>query len=107
MSIISQTFDEIERRHWESMSNEWEREKQKILNALIGQGQDTLDFPQDTEVKDYDWYLMFSFSDGLFRQGLNGTGTVNKTNIMSNTSYCNLNGTRITDYCKFPHKFTR
>ena len=32
------------------MSNEWEREKQKILNALIGQGQDVLDFPQDTEV---------------------------------------------------------
>ena len=51
ISIISQTFDEIERRHWESMSNEWEREKQKILNALIGQGQDALDFPQDTEVK--------------------------------------------------------
>ena len=63
LSIIWQTFDEIERRHWESMSNEWEREKQKILNALIGQGQDTLDFPQDTEVKDYDWYLMFSFSE--------------------------------------------
>ncbi len=32
------------------MSNEWEREKQKILNALIGQGQDLLDFPQETEV---------------------------------------------------------
>ena len=28
---------------------------------------------------------------------------------MSNTSYCNLNQTRITrrDNCKFPHKFTR
>ena len=52
MHVLSfQTFEEIERRHWESMSNEWEREKQKILNALIGQGQDVLDFPQDTEVR--------------------------------------------------------
>ena len=31
------------------MESEWEMEKQKILNALVGSGQDTLDFPQETE----------------------------------------------------------
>ena len=43
------TFEETERRHWETMESEWEREKQKILNALVGSGQDSLDFPQETE----------------------------------------------------------
>ena len=32
------TFEETERRHWETMESEWEREKQKILNALVGSG---------------------------------------------------------------------
>ena len=51
---LFQTFEEVERHHWESMSSEWEREKQKILNALVGPGQDLLDFPQDTEVWRYE-----------------------------------------------------
>ncbi|KAL5021935.1 hypothetical protein ScPMuIL_001090 [Solemya velum] len=53
LAIIEQTrkntFEETERRHWECMENEWEREKQKILNALLGAGQDSLDLPQETE----------------------------------------------------------
>ena len=52
MQIVSfQTFDETEKRHWECMENEWEREKQKILNALLGSGQDTIDFQPETEVR--------------------------------------------------------
>ena len=50
MRLIFQTFEETERRHWECMENEWEREKQKILNTLLGSGQDTIDFQPDTEV---------------------------------------------------------
>ena len=45
-----QTFEETERRHWETMESEWEREKQRILNALVGSGQEGWDFPQDAEV---------------------------------------------------------
>ena len=45
-----QTFEETERRHWECMENEWEREKQKILNSLRGLGQDTIDFQPESEV---------------------------------------------------------
>lgn len=43
------TFEETERRHWECLENEWEREKQKILNALVGSGQGMVDFPQESE----------------------------------------------------------
>ena len=45
-----QTFEETERRHWANMENEWEQEKQKILTALVGTGQDMLDFPQESQV---------------------------------------------------------
>ncbi|XP_052062169.1 nuclear pore complex protein Nup93-like [Mytilus californianus] len=53
LAVIEQTrkntFDEVERRHWECMENEWEREKQKILNSLRGLGQDTVDFQPESE----------------------------------------------------------
>ncbi|XP_052817034.1 nuclear pore complex protein Nup93-like [Mya arenaria] len=53
LAVIEQTrqntLAETERRHWECMENEWEREKQKILNALLGSGQDTIDFQPETE----------------------------------------------------------
>ncbi|XP_013389179.1 nuclear pore complex protein Nup93-like [Lingula anatina] len=53
LTVIEQTrkntLEEAEKRHWDSLVNEWEREKQKILNALIGTGHDTLDFPQEQE----------------------------------------------------------
>ena len=45
-----QTFEETERRHWDSLESEWEREKQKILSALIGSAQDIMDFSQEAEV---------------------------------------------------------
>ena len=45
-----QTFAEVERQQWESMQNEWEREKHKILNTLLGSGPDTFEFQQETEV---------------------------------------------------------
>jgi len=45
-----QTFAETEKRHWDCKENEWEREKQKILNALLGSGQDSVDFQPETEV---------------------------------------------------------
>lgn len=53
LAVIEQTrkntFQETERRHWECMENEWEREKQKILNSLRGFGQDTYDFQPESE----------------------------------------------------------
>ncbi|KAJ8303074.1 hypothetical protein KUTeg_019470 [Tegillarca granosa] len=53
LAVIEQTrkntFQETERRHWECMENEWEREKQKILNSLRGLGQDTYDFQPESE----------------------------------------------------------
>ncbi|XP_069113478.1 nuclear pore complex protein Nup93-like [Argopecten irradians] len=53
LAIIEQTrrntFEETERRHWECMENEWEREKQKILNSMRGPGQDTFDFQPESE----------------------------------------------------------
>ena len=41
------TFDEAERNHWRCMENEWEQQKLKILNSLLGSDQDTLDFSAD------------------------------------------------------------
>lgn len=53
LAVIEQTrnntFAEAEKRHWKSMEDEWEREKQKILNCLLGSGQDTIDFQPETE----------------------------------------------------------
>lgn len=46
-----QTFEESERRHWECMENEWEREKQKILNTLRGLNQETTEFQPEAEVR--------------------------------------------------------
>lgn len=48
ISFLLQTFDEVERHQWESMENEWEREKQKILNTLLGSGPDLFDFQPET-----------------------------------------------------------
>ncbi|ESO86520.1 hypothetical protein LOTGIDRAFT_179365 [Lottia gigantea] len=64
LAVIEQTrkhtFEEVERRQWESLENEWEREKQKILNTLLGSGQETLDFQPEAE----------SFiGDSVFTQG--------------------------------------
>lgn len=50
-NINFQTFEESERSHWECMENEWEREKQKILNTLRGLNQETTDFQPEAEVR--------------------------------------------------------
>ena len=44
-----QTFSEAVRHHQQSMENEWESEKEKILNSLLGSSQD-LEFPSQSEV---------------------------------------------------------
>ncbi|KAK3579843.1 hypothetical protein CHS0354_015256 [Potamilus streckersoni] len=53
LAVIEQTrrstFEETEQHHWECLENEWEREKQKILNALLGSGHETIDFQPETE----------------------------------------------------------
>ena len=33
------------------MEDEWEREKEKILNSLLGSGQDVLELPTQNEVQ--------------------------------------------------------
>lgn len=42
------TFEESEKLFWESMEDEWEREKQKILNSLLGAGKQAMSFPMDS-----------------------------------------------------------
>ena len=44
-----QTFSDAVRHHRHSMEREWESEKEKILNSLLGSSQD-LEFPSETEV---------------------------------------------------------
>ncbi|CAH3176978.1 unnamed protein product [Porites lobata] len=44
------TFNQAERHQWSCMENEWEKEKEKILNSLLGAGQESLDFAVETEV---------------------------------------------------------
>ncbi|CAI9720298.1 pore complex Nup93-like [Octopus vulgaris] len=43
------TLETCEQRLWGSMEEEWEREKQKMLNALLGTGHQMLDYSQETE----------------------------------------------------------
>lgn len=52
LDFLLQTFADAERHHWQSMTGEWEREKEKILNSLLGPGQE-LDFPTEVEVRVY------------------------------------------------------
>lgn len=41
------TFVNTEKQFWDSLENEWEREKQKILNSLLSAGKQALSFPVD------------------------------------------------------------
>ena len=43
-----QTFESIEKMFWESLEDDWEREKQKILNSLLGAGKQAMSFPADS-----------------------------------------------------------
>lgn len=44
------TFNQAEKHQWACMESEWEKEKEKILNSLLGAGQETLDFSGEAEV---------------------------------------------------------
>lgn len=44
------TFNQAEKHQWSCMENEWEKEKEKILNSLLGAGQESLDFAAEAEV---------------------------------------------------------
>ena len=47
---VLQTFSEAVRHHQQSVENEWESEKEKILNSLLGSSQD-IEFPSESEVR--------------------------------------------------------
>lgn len=38
-----ETFDAVERLHWEAMASEWEGDKARILRAMAGSGPELLD----------------------------------------------------------------
>ncbi|KAK2560702.1 Nuclear pore complex protein Nup93 [Acropora cervicornis] len=44
------TFNQAEKHQWSCMENEWEKEKEKILNSLLGAGQESIDFSAESEV---------------------------------------------------------
>ena len=46
-----QTFDELEQHQWECQQDEWEREKQKILNTLLGSGPEAPNYHHESHVK--------------------------------------------------------
>ena len=48
--IRAKTFSEAVRHHQQSVENEWESEKEKILNSLLGSSQD-IEFPSESEVR--------------------------------------------------------
>lgn len=45
-----QTFADIEAQHWRNVSEEWEKEKEKILNSLLGSGQELASLPSEIDV---------------------------------------------------------
>lgn len=50
--IISfQTFERADKVFWETLVTEWEQEKQKILNALIGPSHELMDISTENKVK--------------------------------------------------------
>lgn len=50
--VFLQTFAEAVTHHQQSMEGEWEKEKEKILNSLLGSNQE-LEFPSESEVDMY------------------------------------------------------
>jgi hypothetical protein len=71
------------------MENEWEREKQKILNALLGSGQDTIDFQPETEVILIDVYFHMINSNYItFRVHFTLMKYGNYEIICKNESHC-------------------
>lgn len=62
LSIIEEsrknTFDRIDRLHWESIEAEWETEKQRVLNTLLGSAQETLDITLENQAVLADSFIM-------------------------------------------------
>ena len=56
LSYFFQTFEEAERHHWDSLECEWEREKQKILTALIDTAGENLDYTQEQVNAEFQFY---------------------------------------------------
>ncbi|XP_071957772.1 nuclear pore complex protein Nup93-like [Antedon mediterranea] len=56
------TFRQAEKHFWDSMQSEWESEKQRLLNALIGSGQDLLDYAPERDSAVGDSIVMSSRS---------------------------------------------
>ncbi|XP_033102112.1 nuclear pore complex protein Nup93-like [Anneissia japonica] len=56
------TFRQAEKHFWDSMHSEWESEKQRLLNALIGSGQDLLDYAPERDSAVGDSVIMSSRS---------------------------------------------
>ena len=48
--LVLKTFNQAEKHQWSCMENEWEKEKEKILNSLLGAGQESIDFSAESEV---------------------------------------------------------
>ena len=49
-ALVCQTFAEVEAQHWKCVSEEWEREKERILGSLLGGGQELASLPSSIEV---------------------------------------------------------
>ena len=45
-----QTFAHADKNYWQSVMDDWESEKQKILNSLLSGGRESLVFPVEAEV---------------------------------------------------------
>ena len=45
-----QTFVHADKNYWQSVMDDWESEKQKILNSLLSGGRESLVFPVEAEV---------------------------------------------------------
>lgn len=51
-SSKKQTFAKAEKIFWQQMTDDWETEKQKILNSLLSAGKEAFVFPVETEILD-------------------------------------------------------
>jgi len=52
-------------RHWDSVECDWEREKQKILTALVDSTGESLDFMQDAEVANHFLFIQYSMLNNI------------------------------------------
>ena len=48
--LLFQTFAHADKTYWQSVMDDWESEKEKILNSLLSGGRESLVFPIEAEV---------------------------------------------------------